>query len=562
MKKIVALLLAAIMVLGLLAGCGAKDAAQNNSDSSSNAAPEEDNTPITIWQVNDDTEFYVDYNSHPITLYMEEKYGIDLEFQLPPAGGEDDAFNLMVSTGEFTDVVGLGTYGNSTAQQLFDDGYLRDLAPYIAQYMPNYNKYLDEHPKYRAAITTEDGRIFGLVMASPIEDEVMWGGLVYRRDILDTMTGGNVSFPSGSEEPATIEDWEYMLDLYYQYFQAADMADYACLILSAGGCFGTGDLVSGFGVGSPNQYVMNGEVHYGVQEQGYYNYLAKMAEWYQKGWIYQDFASRVNDMFYMPNTALTYGNGAGIWFGGNWQLGDAMSMPEYGLFYDVQPLTTPVDNEHGITESHALMTWTNFNTNSGMGITTKCSESKMIKYMTAMDYFFSEEGANIVSYGLSDKESATNATMIANGLEEGVWHVNANGDLEYNPKVLDENGALKAGINDLYGVRFPGIKHQDLHKTTLNAVYLKADAVWTSCGRDWNYPAEIALNSDQQSVVQKYGTDVTDAINEFTVKVITGQTELNEQTWADFQSRLETAGVNELKAVYAEAYAAFAAKLG
>lgn len=546
MKKLVSLLLVAVMVAALFAG-------------SASAAG---NDAITIWQANDETDFYVDYNSHPITLYMEEKFGIDLEFQLPPSGGESDAFNLMVSTGEFTDVVGLGSFGNSTAQQLFDDGYLRDLAPYIAQYMPNYNKYLDEHPKYRAAITTEDGRIFGLVMASPIEDEAMWGGMVYRRDILDTMTGGNVSFPSGSEEPATIEDWEYMLDLYYQYFQAAGMADYACLILPASGCFITGDLVSGFGVGSPNQYVMNGEVHYGAQEQGYYNYLAKMAEWYQKGWIYQDFASRVNDTFYLPNTALTYGNGAGIWFGGNWQLGDAMSMPEYGLFYDVQAIATPVDNEHGITESHARMIWTNFNTNSGMGISTNCSEEKMIQYMTAMDYFFSEEGANIVSYGLSDKESATNATMIANGLEEGVWHVNADGNLEYNPKVLDENGTLIAGITDLYGVRFPGIKHQDLHKSTLKEVELKADKIWTACGCDWNYPAEIALNSDQQSVVQRYNTDVTDAINEFTVKVITGQTELNEQTWAEFQSRLESVGVNELKAVYAEAYAAFQAKLG
>lgn len=546
MKKLVSLLLVAVMVAALFVG-GASAA---GSDA------------ITIWQVNDDSNFFVDYNSHPITLFLEEKFGIDLEFQLPPAGGEGDAFNLMVSTGEFTDVVSLGTYGNFTAQQLFEDGYIRDLAPYIAQYMPNYTKYLDEHPKYRSAITTEDGNIFGLVMASPTEDEVMWGGLVYRRDILETMTGGNVSFPSGNEEPTTIADWEYMLDLYYQYFQAAGMPDYACLILPYNGCFGTGELVSGFGIGGPNQYIMDGEVKYGVQEQGYYNYLAKMAEWYAKGWIYQDFASRVNDIFYLPNTALTYGNGAGIWFGGNWQLGDAMSMPEYGLFYDVQPMSTPVDTANGITEAHSLMTWTNFNTNTGLGISVNCPEEKMIQYMTAMDYFYSEEGANIVSYGLSDKEAPNNATMIANGLEDGMWHVNAEGNLEYNPKVLDENGALIAGAGDLYGVRFPGIKHQDLHKSTLKEIELKADKAWAGCGRDWNYPAEIALNSEQQSVIQRYYTDVTDAVNEFTVKVITGQTELNEQTWAEFQSRLESVGVNELKDVYTEAYAAFQAKLG
>lgn len=427
--------------------------------------------------------------------------------------------------------------------------------------MPNYNAYLNEHPQYRAAVTTEEGRIFGIVYASPIETELMWGGLVYRRDILETMTGGNVSFPSGNAEPTTIADWEYMLDLYYQYFQAAGMTDYACLILPYNGVFGTGELVSGFGIGGTMQYVINGEVKYGVQEQGYYNYLAKMAEWYGKGWIYSDFASRVNDLFYLPNTALTYGNAAGIWFGGNWQLGDAMSMPDYGLYFDVQPVATPLDTDHGITESHALMNWTNFNTNSGLGITTNCSEAKMIKYMEAMDFFFTEEGSLIASYGLPGEYSANNATMVADGLADGMWSYDENGKPKFNDCVLTEEGTLKAGIGDLWGVRFPGIKQHELEHEMTSPVTLKAAETWTACGRDWCYPAEIALTAAQQTVVQKYATDVNDTINEFTVKVITGQTELNEQTWAQFQDALKAVGVEELKAVYTEAYEQFMAKI-
>ena len=38
------------------------------------------------------------------------------------------------------------------------------------------------------------------------------------------MTGGNVEFSSGNEEPITIEDWDYMLLLFKQYFEAAGMA--------------------------------------------------------------------------------------------------------------------------------------------------------------------------------------------------------------------------------------------------------------------------------------------------------------------------------------------------
>lgn len=563
MKKIISLLLAAVMLFSVcaLAGCGQKSDEPGSSNQGA-AVPAEDNSPITIWQVSDDFDYFTDYNSHPITLFLEEKFGIDLSFQLPPSGGENDAFNLMASTGDFTDVISLGTYGNFTSQQLYDDGYLRDLAPYIEQYMPNYTAYLNEHPQYRAAVTTEEGRIFGIVCASPVEDELMWGGLVYRRDILETMTGGHVSFPSGNEEATTIADWEYMLDLYYQYFQAAGMTDYACLILPYTGVFGSGELVSGFGIGSTLQYVIDGEVKMGVQEQGYYNYLAKMAEWYSKGWIYSDFASRVNDPFYLPNTALTYGSAAGIWFGGNFQLGDVMSMPEYGLYFDVQPLATPLDTDHGVTESHALMNWTNFNTNTGFGITTKCSESKMIKYMQAMDYFFSEEGSLIVSYGLPGEYAANNATMVAGGLADGIWSYDENGKPKFNDCVLAEDGTLKDSISDMYGARFPGIKHQELIQEMSSPVSVKASETWTACGRDWCYPAEIALTAAQQTVFQKYSTDVNDTINEFTVKVITGQTELNEQTWSQFQDALKAVGIEELKAMYTEAYEQFMAKVG
>ena len=144
---------------------------------------------------------------------------------------------------------------------------------------------------------------------------------------------------------------------------------------------------------------------------------------------------------------------------------------------------------------------------------------------------------------------------------EGIWSYDENGQPKFNACALDENGALKPGIGDLYGVRYPGIKHQELPKQYNSDDVKNADKVWTACGRDWNYPAEITLNSDQQKIYQKYNTDVNDCINEFTVKVITGQIQLNETTWAEFQANLKAAGMEQLLNMYTEAYNNFMGKM-
>ena len=86
--------------------------------------------------------------------------------------------------------------------------------------------------------------------------------------------------------------------------------------------------MAGFGIGGL-QYVEDGTVKYGISQDAFYDYLTKMKEWYSQGYIYSDFASRTDDMFFLPNTALTYGGAAGVWYGITDNIGDSMSLPEY-----------------------------------------------------------------------------------------------------------------------------------------------------------------------------------------------------------------------------------------
>lgn len=550
MKKVFAIMLAVVLLLS----CGLLSACQKD----------ESDGVITIWQQADDITYYSDYNDNPIVTAMEKKFGVDFQFQIPAMGSESDNFNLMLGTGDYTDVITLA-YSSDTSKTLYEDGVIIDLAPYLEEYMPNYWKYLQDNPTAKAAITDDEGHIFNILVASKTEDETMWGGLVYRRDIIETMTGGYVSFPSGNEEPTTIEDWEYMLGLFQQYFEAAKAnggsADYACLILPYNGYFHGGELISGFGVATGWVAIDdNGVPYIGATKDGFRNYLAKMNEWYKKGWIYQDFASRVNDVFYLPNTSLTYGNAAGIWYGiAGAQAGSAMSMPEYGLYYDVQPLRTPLDTEHGITESHSLLTWTNFSADSGWAITTKCGKQDMINFMTATDWLFTEEGGMIVTLGLTEEYAKDNEVYQKLGLEKGTWGYNADGTIWVDERCFGDNTTLEQG--DLKGTRLPGAKHPEIEKAYSSDIILKCDEVWTECGRDWVYPAEIVLTPEQNAIYQEYYQNISDCIAQYCQKFIMGNLELNDENWAKFQKDLKTYHIDDLLAVYTEAYNDFVAKM-
>ena len=89
------------------------------------------------------------------------------------------------------------------------------------------------------------------------------------------MTGGNVEFPSGNDQPVTVDDWDYMLGLMKQYFENSGMPDYACLIIPAKGYFDSGELLSGFGT-TGTYMVIDDTVYFGPYTDNFYNYLSKM----------------------------------------------------------------------------------------------------------------------------------------------------------------------------------------------------------------------------------------------------------------------------------------------
>lgn len=575
-KRILLLLLASAMAVSMLAGCGntgdtaTKGAASQGTEDETTKEAADDLTQsreLNIWLYKDDYKGYYDsYNENPVVQYLNEKFNCTMTFQHPAMGSEQEQFSLMIGTGSYTDIMEI-SYSTEGAATLYDDGVIKDLAPYLETYAPNFYAFInkEENEDVKKALYDAEGHLFTIPMTVDEEETLAWGGLLYRRDILETMTGGNVSFPSGKDDPTTVEDWEYMLELFVQYFTAAGLTDYAGLIIPYNGYFTFGELLNGFGA-APSFYVEDdGTVKYGPIQEGFYNYLVKMKEWYAKGYIYQDFASRTNDVFYLPNTALTYGGSAGAFFGFNSQLGDKLSMPEYSLIVDLAATASPLDTEHGVTEAlsyHGIVSGRAKMNMNGFVVSSSCSEENLIRWLTVCDYLFTEEGGMLRTYGLTAEQGADNDAVYQKaGIEGGAY--------TYDGSVFTYNEKLQPGVGELSvegsgmsfsGARLPGLSLNGFANENNEELAIEGSATWKSYGSGSNYPDAISFSAEDNNKTSTNYTNYSDYLNSMVPKFIMGTEELNEDTWNTFVNQMNALGVESSTAIYQQYYDEYNAK--
>lgn len=561
MKKKSAISLIMAAVLGLTA-CGnpgadngADHAAENTESDSVDGADEDDveadlseTMSFSVFQQADDNPEF-SYEESPVMDYWKKMFNIEFTWQFPPQGSEQDQMTVMLGTGDYTDLIDL-SFNTENLTTLYEDGVLYDLAPYVEKYMPNYYAYLNDpqNSDVRSALYDDDGRLYTLALIQ--EKASQWGGLVYRRDILESVTGGNISFPSGNDHPVTIEDWDYMLPLMKQYFDAAGLGESACLIIPAKGYWENGTLLEGFGIGGADYVDNDGKVQYGLAQDAFYDYLVKMKEWYEAGYIYTDFAGRTQDLFYFPNSALTYGGGAGVWYGISAQLGGAMSIPDYNLIMDVQPVASPeIDGVEPIGTNYISRAMNS----TGWGVSTNCSEEKLIRIMTACDYFYTEEGAATRTIGLSVEQGASEYEgMVSRGMGNGV---RKSGTVEWTEEM--DNAADKEDYD--FGMnRLPGISSAITTRTArlVDGVDMTAlgNDVWTGHGDQNAFPYTVTFTSDETAEYNSIQTNMTDYADSVIPKFIMGREELNEETFMAYQQQLNELGLETYLSVKQAAY--------
>lgn len=189
----------------------------------------------------------------------------------------------------------------------------------------------------------------------------------------------------------------------------------------------------------------NGDLVYTFYEESFYDSVSFFSQWYAEGLIHGDFhllSDKTNYRSYF------YGS-------------DADTNPKYGFMTfdwiasttadnlndDVVTILPPVAKINGV--------WQYYISNSrsikpdGWAISKAASEEEILRALTLMDYFFSEEGSNLQNYGLPDL--LTDETFTG---PDGIVYP------KYKPWILEKanelaKGDLSSFLRDWMGCQMP-----------------------------------------------------------------------------------------------------------
>ncbi len=314
LKKLVALLLVAVMTMALLAGCSEKeeptdtkaevteDTQEESKDEVKDEAKEEVAEPeVDPYEPKDEkyTLAWVAYQKKPveedayIIKMMEEKFNVDVEYINVDSGTFDEVMGIKMASGEIPDLFYLGA-GNrfEKLQQFYEMGVLAEIPlEVIEKYAPNYYaSILADYPESPGAFdyTKMDGKNYAL-------PDLNYGTtnrlpIVYRGDWMEAV--------GVDKTPETIEEFETLIYKFAKEDPDGNGKDdtYGLSRTALNAVFGAyGYIVGGFPYVDDCWVDKDGQLVFGPAQPELKEALAYITKWYEDGVLDPEFITGEND---------------------------------------------------------------------------------------------------------------------------------------------------------------------------------------------------------------------------------------------------------------------------
>ena len=518
-RKVLALLLALVMLLGLMSGCGSNSNETTTSEVAPVAeAPAEDasaqeeegglstgglvlplveeTVTLTEWWGGFDADQIgiADPSEVLVSKAAEERTGVHVDYVVCGSSAAQEAGSIMYASSEYCDMIagGIVTYTGGFVKGVEDGVYieLNDLID--GGYAPNYKAILQSDATVAKDAATDSGLYIAFWQISD-NAQWPWYGTMIRADWLEKVN---------MDVPTTYDQLHDVLVAFQDQLGVEHPME-----PGENGYGWFDNFLAGCNVTSSWMQV-DGKVQYSPVQDGYRQYLEIMSSWYAEGLINPDFMSITS-----ADESTIMGEKAGVFcsgyvncdtFSNGIEGAHVIGMPE--------PVLNEGDVRHvGQVNGRVSSKW--------VAISASCENPELAAQW--IDYFYSEEGAMLNNYGIEGETY----TLDENGKPQFTDMI-AN-----NPDGLSFKNSCWRFIDGGPGVRLY-VWERELAAVSQDC--LDCEAAWSHDGAymisDLTTPT--AEESEAQNAVMG---DVETYVNEMTQKFITGQESLdNWDTYCDY----------------------------
>lgn len=524
-KKIAAVLLAGGMTLSAFAGTGVTVFAESADTESKITFPLEE--PVTMTMLTTNFNDYLLENSASMKK-MEELTNVHWEITYIPYSEIQEKKPVMVSGGQYPDVFFKGNITRDEGISWGSEGILIPLDDLLREYAPNYcaimdeqnlwdyTKYADGHYYTTAGFETETG----------LANVIMWINQTW----LDRL---------GLEMPTTQEEFYEVLKAFKEndadgdgdpnneipFMTSSDLATVECMPAYMGLRY----------AGFWDEYALSedDEIFFWPASDEWKNCLSFLTQLYEEGLMYSEC---FNTTIEQARAMGMSGQSIGCFFEWDPQL-TVGSVADGGK--NTEYVAVPPFEDNKFPTIASLM-------DGGFAITDKCEYPEIATAW--VDYFYSEEGANLAHLGVEGVTYTIN--------EDGTWDWIKDG--EYGADVAN-SGTIWLGGGVAIPEGFSRLSYYDqrIDEEANPGAHIVSDTTKELVDNDdvekevW--PA-IVLSEEESETKATIDADINPYWKQYRAQVITGQLDL-EESWDEYLTTLENMGLFEMNQCYIDAYA-------
>ena len=338
----------------------------------------DDTQTYTIWMgtAPDLNDIVKEMDQYVIFRELEKVTNVAWDATMVSFMAESEQFQLMLAGGDYTDVCCKATENYSgTVDQAIDEEFLIDISPYIADNMPNLTGWFKKFPELESQLRSNEGALGAFPKIYKEYSDISAGGMI-RADWLADL---------GLDEPKSFDD------LYNVLVAFRDEKGASAPLVIADSTGVQNELISGYNI-SAGFYQVDGELRFGAVQPEFKEYLTMIHDWYMEGLVDDLFLS--NPYGSLMDWSPVLNSTCGVWYGTAAQAIPNLLSSAVDPGMKITGITT-VTKDGSV--AHVGESGSVFDSNL-WSITTVCEDPDVIcRYI---DYVYSEDGILLANYGV------------------------------------------------------------------------------------------------------------------------------------------------------------------